>query len=503
MANNIFYDNLLSTVRLADTGFEQPVETEILLADYDAPVFKIVKTTMDHCVTQKYITKNKLVIEGFIRISVYYQPPGGEKLNVIGQKLPFQRQMDIAGDDASNCIILVTGQSQYVNTRPQNPTRIDVRGAYLFNIKVYSTSATRIVTAAGSITVCCDTTQLDFFTLTGQNVRQFSMEDSLALNGSVQKIIGVHTTPSAAVVTAYKGKITAKGEVSAHIFYTIEDDAQIHRANHTFAYNQIIDISAAEENHIAYVNTAVTAFTVGKNSDTEGYTAAMTLQLEAVCFAKQQLVAVADAFSRCYSCTKTEQSVVVDKNIVTADRTFPVKFTAQTGTNCTAQHVIVELSPVRSYFEINKMTVKAKLTAHIICLNTQNEYECVSHTEDIVLPWLENCSRYDEIMVNLCCDAAGFVQSAENVAINANITATGYIMEKQPAMLLQGFEEDTEQPIEDREEALVLYYGHKGEKIFDIAKQHLASPQQIAADNGLGTPYLEAGQMLFIPAFEE
>ncbi|MBR5251411.1 MAG: DUF3794 domain-containing protein [Oscillospiraceae bacterium] len=503
MTNDIFYDNLLSTLRLADTGFEQSVETEILLADYDAPVFKIVKTTMDHCVTQKYITKNKLVIEGFIRLCIYYQPPAGEKLNVIGQKLPFQRQIDITADETDNCIISVTGQSQYVNTRPQNPTRIDVRGAYMFNVRVYSTTSTKIVTAAGSPTIYCDGTQLDYFALTGQNIRQFTSEDTLALPDNVQKIIGVHTAPSSPAVTVYKGKITAKGEIAANIFYTTTDSTQINRTVHTFAYNQIIDIPAVQENHIAYATAAVTAFTVGKNGDTDRFAATMTVQLEAVTFARQQVMAVCDAFSRCYCCTKDEQSVTVDKNIITADRTFAVKFNVQTGGNCTAQHIVYELSPVKSYFEINKMTVKAKLTAHIICLNGQNEYECISHTEDVVLPWLEKCSRYDEIMLSLCCDAGSFSHNGDNVSVTVNIGATGYIIEKQPVVLLQGFEENRDAPLADRQQALILYYGQKGERIFDIAKQHCVSPQEICQNNNIETQQLEKRQMLFINAFEE
>ena len=61
MATQLFYDHLLSTTKIADINSEQPVEAEFLLADYDAPVFKIVKTTMNHVVTQKYIMQNKLV----------------------------------------------------------------------------------------------------------------------------------------------------------------------------------------------------------------------------------------------------------------------------------------------------------------------------------------------------------------------------------------------------------------------------------------------------------
>ena len=78
MATQLFFDHLLSTEKMADINSEQSVETEILLADYDEPVFKIVKTTMEHLVTQKYIMQNKLTVEGFIKVSVYYQPPKAE-----------------------------------------------------------------------------------------------------------------------------------------------------------------------------------------------------------------------------------------------------------------------------------------------------------------------------------------------------------------------------------------------------------------------------------------
>ena len=59
MSTKLFFDALPSTVKSADVNFEQMVETEILLADYDAPVFKIVKTTMEHLITQKYIMQSK------------------------------------------------------------------------------------------------------------------------------------------------------------------------------------------------------------------------------------------------------------------------------------------------------------------------------------------------------------------------------------------------------------------------------------------------------------
>ena len=52
--------------------------------------------------------------------------------------------------------INIQGQCQYVNTRPQNPTRIDVRGAYMFSVKVFSQQKVGAVTAISGSDICCD-----------------------------------------------------------------------------------------------------------------------------------------------------------------------------------------------------------------------------------------------------------------------------------------------------------------------------------------------------------
>ena len=95
MANQFLTDNISYTTRFLDTVFEMAVEQEILLADYDKSVFKIVKTCVDHTITQKYINGTKLICEGYFRISVFYQPPGEEKLTVVTKKQPFRHQIDL------------------------------------------------------------------------------------------------------------------------------------------------------------------------------------------------------------------------------------------------------------------------------------------------------------------------------------------------------------------------------------------------------------------------
>lgn len=503
MSTKIFYDNMLSTARLAELSAEHSVETEILLADYDPPVFKIVKSTMEHSTTQKYITKNKLVIEGFIKLSVYYQPPEGEKLSVATQRIPFQKQFELPVENADTSFINVYGNCQYINARPQNPTRIDIRGAYMFTVKVCGQNSVKTVTAAKGNAVCCNSRELASFYLSGQNIRQFTIEDELDIDTQQIKIIRIQTCTPTPAVTTYQGKLTSKGEIVADIFYTLPDSRDIKKYSHTFLYNQVIDVSEVKENHVAYTDVSVTNVSVSYSSDSKKYLAGVTVQLDAVSFAKQEIIAVTDAFSCNFDYSKTEKQTFTDTNIYQVDKVLPFKFTADTGRENTVCHIIFDISPVKSYYEINKTAVKAKVAANIITLNTQNEYECCVYSEDVMLSWLENCGRNDEISVKLTAGDSSFTQSGDKVQVNVTLYAQGFVIEKEQVNLLENFEEDTDNPYRDDDGTLTVYYAQKGEQVFEIAKQHRAQPQQIMAENELQSDVLTAEQMIFIPAFEQ
>lgn len=502
MTTPLFFDSVASTAKIVETSQEHSVETEILLADYESPVFKIIKTTMEHSVGQKYISQGKLTVEGFIKLCIYYQPPGSEKLSIISQKLPFQKQIEVSDIDSEASFIVVSGQTQYVNTRAQNPTRVDVRGAYLFNFKVYSRVENKVVTAIKSKTVCTDDITMDFFSLAGQNMRQFSLEDEIDLEEGAQKVLRVETRNTGAAISVYQDKITIKGEIVAHVFYNQENSFDIKKYTKSLPYNQIIDIANMKENYIPYADISVPSFTIAQNQDSKKLVAKVTVQIDVKAFSKEQSIAARDAFSRSFESEKQTENLLIDSNIYSIDRAVQFMLEDKFSKEYTVSDVIFEISQPKAYFEINKTTVKAKLAAHVVARNVQNEYECFTKTDDIFLDWLDGCAQYDEIIVSLSLAGYEILQSDDILKIKVNLTAQGFVMERQKLEILQVFTENEDKPLEKADEALILYYAQKGESIFDIAKEHRASPQAIKEENQLEEKQLTENMMLFIPAFE-
>ena len=502
MSDKLFYDNMMSTEKIMDISAEQSVETEILLADYDTPVFKIVKTTMEHAVTQKYIMNGRLTVEGFIKLNVYYQPPQNGGMSVVSQKIPFTKQMDVQADDNNSSIVSVTGHCQYVNTRPQNPTRIDIRGAYMFSIKVFSTVHHRVVTAAKGRGVCCDATETNGFYLSSTGSRRFNIEDEITAEDNFDRVLRVENSFPPAAVSLYSDKVVLKGEISSSVYY-ISTDGMVRKHPHTFSYNQVVDMDGLKENHIVQYFMGISAFAIAQNSENGKLTAKLTVNAETAAFAKQQVMAVKDAFSRSFHYKTENQTVFADDNMIICDRTAPLNIAVTVPQDFTPVHMMFESSPVKSFFEIGKMSVKARITAHIIGKNAHGEYECLSAENDLNMPWFENCGRYDEFCLEISPVSATVAKDDRNIQISGVFAIHGFAVQKKSCTILADFSENTETPLENTDDALIVYYADTGEKLFDIAKQHSADPQMIREENNLTDDTLAQPQMLFIPAFSE
>ena len=66
---------------------------------------------------------------------------------------------------------------------------------------------------------------------------------------------------------------------------------------------------------------------------------------------------------------------------------------------------------------------------------------------------------------------------------------------------MESFVEDSDKAIAKNNNSLVLYYGKKGEKIFDIGMKYNTDVESILTENNLSGKYLENDKMLIVPSF--
>ena len=309
MSQQLITDVISTIAKPVDTFFELGVDREILLADYDKPVFKIVKTIADHSITQKYINGNRLMIEGFFRITVFYQPPGGDKLTVISKKQPFRKQLDLPPAIYDPYFININGSRQYINTRAINSTRIAINGVYQFDVCLYCSEKTAVATAINSKTVCTDSEETVFFSLCGSGSKQFSSEDEVQIPAQMEKILHITARNGAMTINCYQDKINIKGDIYADITYSTQGETDIKHSIKKFSYNQIVDIPGVTELSVAYANIGIVSFTVSQNDDSSKVNCIMSAQVDVKAFTRQSVITVRDAFSKSFQYEKNTKKV--------------------------------------------------------------------------------------------------------------------------------------------------------------------------------------------------
>ncbi len=501
MSNNLFLDSLISTQKIFDYSFEEAVEQEILLADYDEPVFKIVKTNIEHTITQKYILDNKLIIDGYFKVSMYYQAKEKENLSVSTLKLPFQKQIDIEKTVGDDYFIYTQGEMQYVNTRAISQTRIDIRGVYRISAKVYCANDLEVITAINSKTVCGDDEKIEHFKLQGIGNRQFTIEDEADELEGLKQIINISTVNNNISTSVYKDKVNVKGEVTADIYYTKEEIEGVQNLRKTFLYNQIVDIKDIDENNISYTDFNLTAFSVTQNAENQKINANLTAVLESKSFKRQEVYALKDAFSKIYECSGEYKEIYYDKNLSSINKTIKLNLEETVENGLEVVHQFLNIGEIKTYFEEENLIAKAKVTAYVIVKNLQGEFFTVVKSEDCIIDSKVNTGKKDEYIASLTLSDFKVSINEEKLTLKINLILDGFMILKESVKLLSDFKENEEELLEKNSESLILYYAKKGESIFDIARRYRIAIPSILKENEIETKVLQEDKMLIISAF--
>ncbi|MBR5520949.1 MAG: DUF3794 domain-containing protein [Oscillospiraceae bacterium] len=501
MSDKILWDVLDTTTAFLDTVFELPLEQEMLLADYDMPVFKIISSTVKHTITQKYINGNRLVIEGFFRLEVFYQSAVPSRLTSVSKKIPFRKQIELTESVQNPYFAVIEGESQYINTRAVNSNRIESRGMYQFTVKAFTARQHRIATAINSTTACSETEEVNYFSLCGRGIRQFSLEDEINFGHTADKIIHISAVPSSVNIRMYPDRVNVKGDIETEIIYSTDDTGEIHRLTKTFSCNQMVDIPGAGENDTAFAEISVMGVTVTSDNEQNKIRCMVTAQADTRVFRQNSVIALSDAFSRQYQYSSNRRKVSYDSRIIPVCGKIAVSTEDTAGRGYEGIYCTAMVTSPMLVENNGKTELKTAVTFSAIVKNSREEYECLTKTEEVTIE-IGKDIPYDIRCFATVNPGRCYMQvSGDVLKAKTEISVEGFILCRKSTDALIEFDEKTDNPDTTREEALVIYYGKRGEKLFDIAKRYKSDIQMIMDENALEGKILGDDSVLIIQSF--
>ncbi len=482
---------------MTDSYFELPIETEILVPDYVAEVFRIIKCTVVHTVFQKSMISGKILIEGYHKVSVFYQAENSSAICQIEQKLPFSKNFEYRGEAVGEHRITVTGQCEYLNCRAINQRRIDVRGSYGMTASIKTFDEMPVVGAIESETIYQKFIDLNYISYNSTVEKQFTMEQEVEFFEAPRSILYNYSGASINSVEQVGAHIIVKGEVKTSISYISEQDSFIKEVK-TIPINQVLDVEVEEGELIVCPCITVNSCSI-MESENEGYILSLSGGISAAIYLEQNKTVVKDAFSAesNYVTSYSNIELLSDREKISTDMTLSIPVPILSEISSVVDS-FTTVGAIKIQHSETGTQLMGELTVHLICENELGELYCLDNVGDYRISTISgvNENSFADInasVTNTICNLSG-----KDATVEVSISVYGIVCKKTACNILQDIEL-TDAVVEESSAALCIYFADAGEAVFDIAKRYGASPEGIMTHNSLADEILKAKQRLIVP----
>lgn len=499
----MFKDTVTATGQLNNTKIELPIETEMLIPDYQPEVFKIVKNFVYPVVLQKQLQAGRVVIEGYFRIEIFYQDENG-LLCSAEQKLPFSRNLELKQGEWHNVCVDVFGEIQYINCRAVNQRRLDIRGAYTLNVKVTTDFEQELLTAVQGMGLQQKTKPVDMLKILSSQEKQFTLEENIEFVSEPRAVLHTGSNAKIEEIKLLGGKAVVKGEIIADVIYRTESGLE--NTQKALPFNQIVEIDGVDEDCSCNVNISpVGCAIMSADDEKDKYKISLTSVIQVKAIKSGQFIAVCDGFSTLYETELTMQDI--NTEILLDNLTNTVQTAAEgklpdeeakilyCTTTCFEPELATDNNGATTY-------IRGRAIAHLICENSLGEIECYDKACEYRLPKeYETAPENIEAVLTASCTEINCEKRRGEAQAELTITVSGVIIQKSKTAVLQEIN-CLDEIAADDSIALRIYYAQQGEEVFDIAKRYHASPASIAALAQIDSDVLTTARRLLIPASE-
>ena len=500
MELKVFQDTLPAVGGVWEAKAELPIETELLIPDYQPQVFKIVKCFVTPVVLQKQVTPGRLAVEGYLRCVVFYQAEEDQSLCQAEQKLPFSRALDLPQGEFSACAVTVGGEVEYLNCRAVNQRRVDVRGAFALTAQVCAQKEEEIVTALAGAGAEQKLTDLAALRTVARVDKLITAEEAFSLPQTPLAVLDVTGVGEVDEVKLVTGKAVVRGRVQVTVTWRSAPGYALESARQMVPFDQILDLENAGEGCTAFAEVEMIGASLSAGGEGAGSLSVSAL-LHLRLVRPTQVSAVADAFSTQYDAQVEYKTVECEELAQVLENTAEgASSGALPDENARLIGCLVDLRPPEPAAAEGGVRLAGRGTAHLLCLNSLGEIDCYDKLFDYALPDIWPGAPQD---YRAECWAAALeaepAAGAGEASVRVNVRVRGLLFRRRQSRVVGSIacEQKLESP--DPEVALRVYYAAEGEEIFAIAKRYHVPPAQLLALNHLEDLPLAAPARLLIP----
>lgn len=506
MTLDISRQTVSTTQPILDSFLEQGIECDMILPDYCPDVVKILKCSVTPVVLSAQLSGNRLQAEGNAAVRLYYLSEDGE-LRCYEQKYPFEKTAELR-EMPVRPVIEAEARLDYVNCRAMSRRRVDVRGAVTVHLKVLGQKEQSIVSGAEGMGVCLKSTRVPVTRLSGNARRLFTVREELEPvpgHPPVENILHAFGCTALNEVRIIPGKIIAKGELRLQILYRpVSDGGKVlpETMEYRLPISQIMDVEGAQEQSICQVSFEPADLSVTlKNEGSDGeekLSLAAQLLAKAFVWSEQTLTLTQDCYSTGYACDHTAAAMELPQMLSALEERRQQKMTVELPEEAVGEILALWAQTETCEMDDGAAELISKLTLHLLACDGEGTPLYFERPLELRLPVTLS---EEEMLLDPAAQLEGvsFTRSGEQLEITCEMRFAGRKCIGRQVSAVTEIMVDETRPNPERSAALTIFFGRKGESVWDIARQYSTSMEAVMEENALADEILDENRMLMIP----
>lgn len=499
------------------TSSEHPIDIDFILPDYCPDIQKILKCGVYPVVTSRSLSGDRLDIEGVVQIKLLYLDTSKKNIRCCEYSSQFSHSFNLkkSSQNTMNSMIFVKAQLDYVNCRAISPRKLDVHGAFSLFAEVLCKSVQEVVTGIDDASVEQKKKLVSVSNIAGQAQQQFSVNEVLELSNGKPNVESIVRTDIIATVQDIKtvaNKLIVKGEALIKLLYMGNiENSEMEVMEYSIPISQIIDVEGVDADDTNSINDArldVLNSNVQIRTDSSGEDSLIEVDIKLLAtitsYTENDIQIVADAYSRDYEIELDYKTNTFDKLIEVVKDEYSHK--SDLNVNDISINKVIdiwnELSSVSAKKDGNCILFSGKFNVCILAINSEEEPVYIEKMVDF-----EHSYDMQQLPPQVKCDSDMLILSlsyritgSNGIEVKAQIKLRACVYQTGNYKSICYASCDENKPRKQTHDAsLIIYYGDKGESIWDIARKYCTCVDYIMNENNLNDEFLSERTMLMIP----
>ena len=493
-----YQEKILSDGSRWTARLEIPLEAELMIPDYQAPVFKIVKTLVEPVILQKHAAAGRLILEGYLRCEIFYQSEENQ-LCQVEQKCSFSRTTDLPQGLVQDGLILLRGEPEYINCRATHPRRLELRGGYILAAETPVYEEAEILTGLAQGQGEQKLKKLEVLSYLPCGDKVITAEEEILLEEPPQTVVEIRGTIPVREIKQAQGKALIKAMAQGEIYYRTAREGELRRQEFSFPLRQVMDLEAMGEDTLCQAWAAPLGWAMQEGED-KALRLSVTVMMGLRAWYPRQCTLLEDAFFPGWETDSQTRSIRLEQ----LEEEFREELTleVEAGEESAAQllAVMAQAGPPQTEETEQGVVLGGQGTVWWFYKNSQEEIQCREQTFRYQLPgcWQGTGEDWLALGTGELLQTTGTL-SGKKLGAELRLQVSGVLLHTPEVEVLTALERGEPSKTDPDAPALTIYYAGAGESIFRIAKEFGAAPAQLLACYGLVGDHITEPFRLLVP----